>query len=335
MRAESLQHWGHPRQLLVATNLADAPALWFQAVSQARGSGAAIVLVHVLRSPSLQTRFDPKPDSLITTSRPAAAWDVLQRTTRLIETQGVPCEPVLLQGDPVEQIATLVQSRQIDRVLVATPGTRGSKKILRGSVAEALMASLDIPVCVIGPGMVASPFFETAGGRVLLAVSLHHRRIASVRFASELARSRRAQLVLLHVLGVSGMDALLGELARDVARQMLQEMLAACDVDAAHTEILIREGNPVRAILDQGVCPHRDFIVMGASSLSRVSMLLGSSIVHQVIAAAQCPVITVRASDHPEQQTDHQYSAAIDQEAADRSCERCAVSSPANWSGKD
>lgn len=297
MNHEELEHWGRPRLILVATNLADRQGLALQAVAQARRAGAGILLVHVLRPASLRTALDPQLDSPIVGSRIAAAWEVIHRTAKGIEWQGVPCETSVIEGDPVEEIPRLVETRSVDRVIVATRSARGFSRLFQGSVAEALMMTVTVPVCVIGPCVAISPLSDTTGGRVLLALSLHHPRSFYLDFAAELARVHRASLAVLHILDVAGLTNAERNEAHRTAQAVLNEAIAATGSTAVRAEVVLREGDPASRILEERACPGRDFIVMGAASLSVMSKLLGSSVVHRVLSEVQCPVITLRDPD--------------------------------------
>lgn len=295
MDAERIQQWSSPQTILVATNLADEGALVYQAASQARESGAKVLLVHALRPSSLQSTFDPLPSSPITGSREAAAWHVLHRMARMMEWQGATCEPVLLEGEPVEKIPELVKARGADRVIVATRSARGLDRLIAGSVAEGLMDQVKVPVCMVGPRVKANPFRGMRAGCVLLALSLNHERADCVEFAASLAIRRQAKLTVIHVLDAGATEETEKEAARGVAHSAVVAVVNSIHAPLPLTEIVIRDGPAVRAILEEHVCPGPDFIVMGSPSLSVLSKLLGSSVVHGVISGAGCPVITLRA----------------------------------------
>lgn len=294
MNAEKLQRCANPKLILVATNLADEAVLTCEAAFEARQGGAAILLVHVLRPSSMQATLSPKPDSLIRSSHCAAAWDALLRMAKMIEWQGATCEPVLLKGEPVEEIPGLVQQREVDRVIVATRSTRGLERLLAGSVAEALISAVDIPVAVIGPHARTNPFRGVPGGQVLVALSLHHDRADLVEFAASLSICRRSALTLVHVLEGSEHDAAEKELSRGAAHASIISLLRRVKVPLPPFSIAIREGAPYREIPEGDACHGWDLLIMGAPSPRVVPKLPGSGIVHSVIAAASCPVITLR-----------------------------------------
>jgi nucleotide-binding universal stress UspA family protein len=296
MTTETLQRWANPRIILVATNLADEQVLTFHAAAQARDSGAGILLVHVLPPLLPPSDLEPAPDPLVAAARESAAREVLERMATMIDWEGAPCEPILLHGQPVDRIAELVNERGVDRVMVATRSARGLDRLLSGSVAEGLMAALDIPVCVIGPHVVAGALSGMAVGNILLALSLHHERPDCVRFAGLLARRRHTALTLMHAVDVTGMEAIEKEEALRSAHHAIAALMASSPGLPRGTAIAIREGSPAKAILSGDVCPEWEMIVMGASSGGVLTQLLGSSAVYRVIADAHCPVMTLRPS---------------------------------------
>lgn len=294
MDTEKLQRWAGPRLILVATNLADEATLVGHAASQARENGAKVLLVHVLRPPSLHAQFSPRPESLIRSSRSAAAWEVLLRMAKMIEWQGAECEPVLLEGEPAKKISELVRERAVDRVIVATRSTQGLERLLAGSVAESLMDSVEVPVCIVGPGAAANPFRGMTTGHIILALSLHRNRPDCVEFAASLASRTRTALTMMHAVDAAGLGEPDKTAAHGVAHAALVALASKVQGPLPPFDIAIHEGSAVRAILKEEASRESDFIIMGSSSHGMVSALFGTSVVHRVVAAARCPVITLR-----------------------------------------
>lgn len=294
MDAEKLERWADPRVILVATNLADEEILVSEAASQARSDRARILLVHVLRPAAPQPIFHTAIRSPITGSRYAAAWDGLCHMAKMIEWQGAVCEPMLAEGEPAEKIPEVVRTRGVDRVIVATRSMRGLERLIAGSVAEAVMDAVDVPVWVIGPHVPANPFRSTRAGHILLALSLRHDRADYAEFAASLAAKRQSTLTLLHVVDTGAVEEAAIEVALSAARSRLEKLANSIQPLHARTDIAVRNGAVAHAILEEDVCPGPDFIVMGSPSLGVISKLLGSNVVHGVIAGARCPVITLR-----------------------------------------
>lgn len=294
MDAEKLQRWADPKRILVATNLTDERVLTCEAASQARETGARIILVHVFQPSSPQPGLRPPPDGSRLLSRRGAAWNELLRMARMIDWEGAPCEPVLLEGEPVGQIRDLANRRGVDRVIVATRSARGLDRLLAGSVAEALMDASDVPVCVIGPHAASNPFRGIKQGRVLLALSLNHDRADCVQFITSLANTRQSVATLMHVLDISGLEESEREIARAVAHSSIVAQVKQIQGPLPQFLIDVREGAPSQEILAGDICPGWDLIVMGSSSPGILSKFLGGSVVYRVIAEARCPVITLR-----------------------------------------
>ena len=271
--------------ILVATNLQDHPALMIHAISQARTRGAGILLAHVV------------PEDRLRPGSPAPlvweAQNALDDTVRRMHWQGIACESVVLSGHPAEQLGALAAARHVDSVIVAVRSAGGPGKSLSRSVAEDLILTVEVPVFVIGRQVAAAPGGKPHCGRILLPISLRRDRTASLDFARGLAGQTQSRLALLHVLDTSGMSARERERAFDHARLQLASVAAKETGLAAPIEVLVREGAVARTIVEEAICPLRDFIVLRSSSLSRES-LFRDSIVHQVIDDARCPVITFR-----------------------------------------
>jgi nucleotide-binding universal stress UspA family protein len=159
-----------------------------------------------------------------------------------------------------------------------------------------LIATLNVPVCIIGRRAHPETEFGTPLDRVLLATSFDRGSSLLGRFASTLAEINDAQLTLIHVLDTQGVSKQQREMERLVARQMLSSLVPA---EARHRNkpvLLIREGDPATIILEEaGSLPH-DVVILGSSHSSMVSRLLADSVVHRVVIESQCPVITIKSS---------------------------------------
>ncbi|HLJ79404.1 MAG TPA: universal stress protein [Acidobacteriaceae bacterium] len=279
-----------PQTILVATSFADHPSLIPIATAQARRSGARLLLVHVVAANAAEKKA---PAGTVNRADPVYCPRIpekLASVARQLQWQGISCEPVVLEGEPAEQIAALAQTTGSGWVVVGA-GSRGAD----GSVAEKLISRLRIPVFVIGPRMPEYFASDWASGRILLPVSLHHRRPSHIEFANQLAGELRSHVALLHVLETSSMTFRQRQQTCEQARIDLASIAARVANPVSPMELLVREGNLVRAIVEEALCPHRDFIVMGTgSSLGDPHARTG--VVHQVISGARCPVMAVHSS---------------------------------------
>lgn len=296
MSQSAIVRWSNPETILVATNLLEGQTLVLHAIYQARLSRAAVLLVHVIRPSRLIAGTHEGAPSILPGSAVQAVKSKLDETAEEFRRAGILCEPIVLTGSPAEQIVRLVKTRTVDRVIAATRYASGVARLVEPSVAEELIATLNVPVCIIGRRAHPETEFGTPLDRVLLATSFDRGSSLLGRFASTLAEINDAQLTLIHVLDTQGVSKQQREMERLVARQMLSSLVPA---EARHRNkpvLLIREGDPATIILEEaGSLPH-DVVILGSSHSSMVSRLLADSVVHRVVIESQCPVITIKSS---------------------------------------
>lgn len=291
MSFDLLQRWCEPRLILMATNLDDQPALVCHTVAEARRSGARLLLVHVIPPPT--ARDEPGPPHLYRLPSTRAAADALEHMALHLQWQGVLCEPVVLKGRPDEQIEALVRSRNVDRVIVAARDNRRRGPSIRRSVADRLIAALQVPVCVVSGQVCPETLHEPTGGRVLLPLSLHSVRREYVDFACGIARARRSRLTMLHVIDPSSVTERQREYLHDASRLRLAALAATHEELLWRPDVAVREGDAAAEIVEEAACPVRDLIILGSSSLTANRQVSG--VIERVIAASRCPVITLRS----------------------------------------
>lgn len=122
------------------STLADAALAY--ATSFARDSGAKLLIVHVEEPPAAYGGGEmyyglPEPDT-------AALTAMLHR---VVPTDPqVPYEHRLLLGDPAGEIVELAEGAAADLIVLASHGRTGLRRLLMGSVAEAIVRRATCPV---------------------------------------------------------------------------------------------------------------------------------------------------------------------------------------------
>lgn len=328
MTQSTIARWSDPKVILVATNLVEDHSVVLHAISQAAMSRAKILLVHVIPPFYLRTEAaygtpSVQPDLVVRNVRAK-----LDELAAQIQSNGIECEPVILSGVPEEQIPLLVKSRSVDRIIVVSRSASGVERLIGGSVAEALISGTEIPVCTIGRHIRTDLASSKPPERILVAASLQSESPMLVRFASMLAELHRSRLTLLHVLDPHGMTPQELELARIDARKSLLGLIAT---EAGHIQspvLLIPEGDPKTAIPDLAGSTEQDLIILGGAYPSLSSSILGTSVVHQVIEEATCPVITIRSPSRSATEKPFLHEAMDEGEALSSymQCTKAAVS---------
>ncbi len=108
----------------------------------ARDLGAKMIIVHVEEPPVVYGTGEmyygiPNPDS-------EALMDMLEAVKPT--DPSVPYEHRLVTGDPATEIVRLAEDNDVDMIVMGTHGRTGLRRILMGSVAEAVVRRAACPV---------------------------------------------------------------------------------------------------------------------------------------------------------------------------------------------
>ena len=294
MKRDVVASWISPNVMLVGTNLLEGQTFLLHAIHHARLSRSQLILVHVMSPLSLNTEIlDTAPCPAL----PASVRAVQVKLDEMVEEfrfEGVLCEPIVLVGDPARQLALVAKSRAVDRVFLGARYEPLFARVIEESVAEKVMATIDIPVCIIGRRVLPVPACEAPLGRVLCATSFNAGSLQAVKFAASLAAVNNAHLTLLHVLETGGMSKHEVETARIAARRRLCASVPAEGRIGDHSSYLIRQGDPASIILAEA--HSQDLVILGSHRAHMVPRLLRNRVVRRVIEGAQCPVIAINFS---------------------------------------
>jgi nucleotide-binding universal stress UspA family protein len=308
MAKSAIVRWSDPELILVATNLLEGHNLLLHAMYQARLSRSPVLLVHVIRPSRLKSDYPEGAPSFLPSSAVQFVRATLDESVKDFRREGILCEPIVLAGSPAEQVRLLVKWRAVDRVIIATRYASGIERLVEPSVAEELITTLEVPVCVIGRRARPGPACGTRLGRVLMAASLRPSSAMLAQFASTLAELNHAQLTLLHVIDRDGMSDEQRETARMEAQRKLAKLVP---IEARYTHdpvLLIREGDPATIIRDEAGSLPQDVVILGSPRFSMVSQILTNSVAHRVVIESQCPVITIKPSSASSSQEIHELT---------------------------
>ncbi|MGO9433549.1 MAG: universal stress protein [Terracidiphilus sp.] len=293
MAAITKPGWNKPSTILFASEIpANEKALSF-ATAQAREFGANLILFHAYDTMVVAASETSGIRYYDYAAAARAEIDHLQPLAERIREQGIPCEIVVRPGLAADQILAFLRERQVDRIVMGThsPGPVG--KLLVGSVAEAVLRTAHVPVCIIGPDVVDGKYRNYATKTILCAVSLNETSEAVATFAAELAVYHQARLVLQHVIKPQERaEVLAGRTMGD-----LEDELYLLVPDKLQRKISVQAiavpGDPTEELLYQARAQQADVIVLGAQGASAFAAIARSGVVYKVLAHSHCPVITL------------------------------------------
>jgi len=218
----------------------------------------------------------------------------------------VPHRVYVRHGQVWTKLSEIVSENEIDLIVVGTHGRKGLGKLLLGSVAEEVLRHAPCPVLTAGPGISRRSqlpgFYDTESKLAPVEFELRSilyatdftaasPRVAPLAFS--LASQFQSRLTLMHA--IEG-DPRLGdrpESADEDLRRLQHDVPKSASLAYA-PGIAIEFGSAWHCIVNKAAELEADLIVLGAHPSDHITHLPWST-VHQVVAHATCPVLTVRA----------------------------------------
>ncbi len=214
----------------------------------------------------------------------------------------LPVEFKVRVGEPIPGIARAAKLSRADLILMATQGRTGLAHLLMGSITEAVLRTVHVPVLALRPGQEERPL--AAVQRILWATDLSPVSEAAWPYALRLADLLAAELVLLHAVRpaelarlvdypvpppAGWMERYLAPLEQDLERR--QQAVEALGLRARRKIVV---GTPAEVIVAEAKEGQADLIVMGTRGRSGLSHVLLGSVAEAVIRKAACPVLAVQ-----------------------------------------
>ena len=293
------------KQIICPVDLSDSSVRAFaHAAAIAQWYDAQLTVLHVVPTfEPIQMRGDLGDPVRVITPMPRER--VLEEMSRTLNLAAVSprATPIAEAGDPQSTIIDQAISKKADLIVMGTHGRRGFKRLLLGSVTEAILREAPCPVLTV-PQAPASVSEAVTFKRILCPIDFSPSALQALGFALDLARQADGRVTLLHVL-----EWLAEEEPRasthfsvpEYRRYMVedaQERLRNLVADESRTWVEIDDlvvfGRAHREILRSAETKPADLIVMGAQGRGGIGLALFGSTTQQVLRGAICPVLTVR-----------------------------------------
>jgi nucleotide-binding universal stress UspA family protein len=212
--------------------------------------------------------------------------------------------PIAEAGDPRAAIIDQAISKKADLIVMGTHGRRGFKRLLLGSVTEAVLREAPCPVLTVPPHARAGVSEAATFKRILCPIDFSPSALQALGFGLDLARQADGRVTLLHVV-----EWLTEEEPRASAHfnvpeyrrfmvEDAQERLRSLGAEESRTWVEIDDvvvfGRAYREILRAAETKPADLIVMGAQGRGGIGLALFGSTTQQIVRGSMCPVLTVR-----------------------------------------
>lgn len=268
------------------------------AVEVAHRTGAELRLVHVLVPVFGKTVVE-------LAARAKERLDALARRVR--EESGVEASVEELEGDAVEKLAGYVEREGIDLVVMATHGWGGLQRAWLGSVTDALIREIEVPILAFCPrGREVIRIDGKAKEHVLVPLDGSELAEAVLDEAVAVAGAE-ARFSLLRVvpLPIPG-DPMMGSIGPGVVDEMIESLRADAEqylagvaarlqgrVARVETAILV-EMMPALAILHYAESHHVDLIALATHGRRGLKRWALGSVADKVLRGAAVPVLLIR-----------------------------------------
>jgi len=188
-------------------------------------------------------------------------------------------------------LAAVVAQHNVDLVVLGTRGRVGIQKVTEGSKAEEIAHVVTVPVLTIGPNVSRAPELK----RLLCVTDFSPTAATAIIYAVSFARRYGASLDVLHVN-----DPGTGESPREAVEGMskfVRDEIRRPGFDDVFCQEEVLFGESTERILHLAANRNIDMIVMGLRHTSevraRIAAHLPGGVAYNVIAKAQCAVLTV------------------------------------------
>jgi nucleotide-binding universal stress UspA family protein len=212
----------------------------------------------------------------------------------------LPHKVLIGTGNVAQRLAAFQRDISPDLVVLGTHGRTGVNKFFLGSIAERLFRTSSCPVLTVGPRVVPRTDRWQKFDNIVVATDFTESSVQGLRYAHAIAAQHSGRLIVLHAVDEIGLaiasyiDEVLPRAELRVRKWVNANLpdLSVVTLSAA------RFGHAADVILQAAALRHADLIVMSAHGSEFPAMAAHAPIdtAYTVVASANCPVLTVRAS---------------------------------------
>lgn len=202
------------------------------------------------------------------------------------------------EGSVWPALNSAIKNHDIDLIVVGTRGRTGVGKALLGSRAEEILRHAPCPVLTVGPRTDSGDKVHGKIASILFATDFGAASLGAARLAVSVAEEYQSKLTLLHVIENRKYHQMATPADFGESGERLLRALVPAEANfwsAPH--FVVEHGPAAEKILEVALRTNADLIVMGVHKPEGVpgaATHLPVATVHQVVARAECPVLTAR-----------------------------------------
>jgi nucleotide-binding universal stress UspA family protein len=277
-------------KIICPTDFSDFSASAFaESVRLARWFGANVTVLHVtpFAVPGAgDLGYLPMPVAIDEDMRKVKLMEI-QHFVDATEHAGVPVEIAFREGDPCVEIREAVRETGADLVVMGTHGRSGFKRLMLGSVTEAVLRDAPAPVLTVHRDVARRTGLYR---RIVCATDVSEQTAGTIAVALALADEGAKHLTIVNVIE-NGKESMGGDLER-AALDALWKLIPDEARNSCRIDDHVAFGQADREILKVAEKTHADLVVMGTLPHAALREIFGST-VRGVVRDAACPVLLV------------------------------------------
>jgi nucleotide-binding universal stress UspA family protein len=292
------------------------------AVELARRFRAKLAMLHVIEPATALMYTFPTESEAAEKKRVQRAERMLAAMLSPEDQDDLDVETAVPVGDIESEIASAVRNQHADIVVMGTHGRGLIGRWIIGSVAQAMLRKLEVPILTVCHSTRPLSF-----KRVLFATDFSGASAEGLEFAVNLAATLNAELMVAHILDtrplVSYETPEMAAVFDAEQQRFMKEAETAfkqLESDARNRKVkletVLAEGIPADAIVRIADENRVDFIVLAVTRKSRMDRILLGTTAEKVIRDAHVPVLSVPArptaerSEHEVDEVSHAGTSA-------------------------
>lgn len=192
--------------------------------------------------------------------------------------------------------ALLLMERQLgpDLIVIGTHSKSSLDRLLIGSTAEHLIRNAVSPVLTVGPNVKPPKEGPLTFERIVFASDFSDPSNVAKSLALAFAQESGAHLWICHIVSNQEDSQNPTNARASDFRKELERLVPREAYDWCSPEYTVEYGSPAKGILGLAERVHADLIVMGARTRSFWLTHVQRGVTQEVLAQANCPVLTVR-----------------------------------------
>lgn len=223
---------------------------------------------------------------------------------------------VVREGNPGEEILTVLEKEQIHLAVVGTRGITGIKRFLLGSVSEWILHEAPCPVLVVRGQARGFGGPQTRGMRVIVAIDGSPDSQEALSFLAHLTFPPDSRLILFHVVEATDYTVVqddyeilslggpgkrdLAKITQDIQHRLDQARMAL--LEKARKKMgpqtvqveTISPGYAADEIVKAATRFRADLVVIGSRGLTGIKRMFLGSVSNRVTRHAPCSVLVIR-----------------------------------------